>query len=71
LNGKISPHDLILKAASNEKIEVCLSPIKPESDLPIDLAEHQLFFQAETLKQQLKEAQDTHKLRLGYVGRIF
>ncbi|MES9903676.1 MAG: hypothetical protein ABW168_13505, partial [Sedimenticola sp.] len=42
-----------------------------EPDLSLDLAEHQLFYQVEALKQELKEAQDTRELRLGYAGRIF
>ncbi len=71
MSNRTSAHDLILKAASKEKAEVPLPQSSPEPDLSLDLAEHQLFYQVETLKQQLKEAQDTHKLRLGYAGRIF
>ncbi|MDD5125380.1 hypothetical protein [Methylovulum sp.] len=64
-------HELILKAAKIEKNEVSSSQSEPEPDLSLDLAEHQLFYQVETLKQQLKEAKDTHKLRLGYADKIF
>ncbi len=71
MSSRISPHDLILKAAIKEKAEVSSSHQEPEPDLSLDLAEHQLFYQVEALKQELKEAQDTHELRLGYAGRIF
>lgn len=71
MKGKVPLHELIIKAAKVEKTDVSFSSSDPEPDLSLDLAEHQLFYQVETLKQQLKEAQDTHKLRLGYADKIF
>lgn len=64
-------HDLILKAAKKEKAVAPSAIPQAEPDLSIDLEEHQLFYQVEALKQQLKESQDTHALRLGYAGKIF
>ncbi len=71
MSTKLSPEELILKAASKEKADVSSSLQEPEPDLSLDLAEHQLFYQVAVLKQELKESQDTHELRLGYAGRIF
>jgi len=71
LNTDISVKQVILNAASKESATTDLSHQEPEPDLSMDLAEHQLFFQVENLKQELKEAKDTHALRLGYAGRIF
>ncbi|MFL0803392.1 MAG: hypothetical protein K6L81_06715 [Agarilytica sp.] len=71
MSSEISFTHVIQKAASKEAASVSASPKELEPDLSIDLEEHQLFYQVESLKQELKEAQDTHTLRLGYAGRIF
>lgn len=69
MSGHNFQFDLIEKAASKESAGVSLA--EPESPLEIDLPEHKLFFEVESLKQGLKETQDTHALRLGYAEKIF
>ena len=64
----ISPAELIKRAAlrDNPDKEFAEAP-----DLEIDLVEHKLFYEIESLKQNLVESQETHKLRLNYSGKIF
>ena len=63
-----SPAELIKQAAlrDNPDKEFTEAP-----DLEIDLVEHKLFYEIESLKQNLVESQETHKLRLNYSGKIF
>lgn len=49
-------------------------PDKEFSDSPnleIDLEQHKLSHEVELLRQELKESQETHTLRLSYSGKIF
>ena len=65
---KPSPSELLRKAASRDR------PAEEESPLPDlerDLGEHQLQYEVDALRQQLQEAQETHRLRIGYANKIF
>ena len=41
------------------------------SNLEIDLDEHRMRYELDSLEQQLREAEDTHELRIGYANKIF
>ena len=61
--------DLVLEATSHDK------PLSDEPyplpDLSLDLVEHKLSFQVQTLEQELLESKDTQNLRLNYSNKIF
>ena len=64
----ISTSELIKRAISHD------FPANIETDLPdfeIDLEEHRLQYEIDSLRQQLRESVDTHELRIGYANKIF
>lgn len=71
MNNNNQFEESIERTAPKEAESINTASVESELDSSLDLAEHQLFYQVETLKQQLIESQDTHKLRLKYAGRIF
>ena len=65
---KASTSQLVAQAASHNK------PVREEAGLPdleIDLVEHKLQYEVDSLRQQLQESVDTHNLRIGYANKIF
>jgi len=63
-----STSQIVAQAASHDK------PVSEETSLPdleIDLGEHKLQYEVDSLRQQLQESVDTHKLRIGYANKIF
>lgn len=75
MSFRIDLSQRVIKAASHDK------PANNDADLPdlgLDLQEHQLSFQVSVLQNEvhtiqhaLKEARDTHALRLSYTKKIF
>jgi len=66
------PEDLkkiIASAAETEKPSP--SPDVDLPDLSLELEDHKLEFQLTLLREELKQLQDTHGLRLDYTGHIF
>lgn len=66
--AKISPSQIIKKAVSHDLPTVVETGIP---DFELDLEEHKLHYELESLQQQLVEAVDTHNLRMGYSDKIF
>jgi hypothetical protein len=73
LSSRAELHDLVVKAATRDKAEVSSLKPEPESspDPSVSLKEYENSYRIGQLEQQLEEARDTHKLRLGYAGKIF
>ena len=67
MSNETSPHDIVLQAAKKDEAALSIPSQHPDPDLSLSLDKHK----SDLLKQELKEAQDTHKLRLGYTGKIF
>jgi hypothetical protein len=60
--------NLITEAASKDT-PLSEEPTDPNLHLPLE--EHKLYYEEESLKQELLESKDTHNLRLSYTTRIF
>ncbi len=60
---------IIASAAEAEKPSP--SPDLDSPDLSIELEDHKLEFQFTCLREDFKQLQDTHGLRLNYTGHIF
>ena len=74
----MSPNDLqrlIVEAASRESgREIAFYGGDAGEELPdleLSLEDHKLQYEIDSLKQELREARDTHEARIMYIGRTF
>ena len=61
----------VLQAASKEEAEAQSLPEEIDVNLSLDENEQRESHIQEKRQHELQEAKDTHRLRLGYAGRIF
>lgn len=67
MNDQCSPEKIIQKAASKETCKLDKAVDDEKINLTKSLPEHEL----ELRRQEIKELEETHKLRLGYANKIF